>query len=360
LTQRFLVGSIRMALAEYFATLPFRPQDAPEKITFEVRPDVVGPDPAKVGEHRRTKIVRGLDVAVINDFGYAPGGTMDLPGLPTDDIQALAKEFARGPEPEKMPQFRPGPKLKDLSFDRPVNSLADLLAQANQDRQAERDALFREALLKEGLTVEEVRAAEIRERVARVKAGRMPAPAVMERGMMREAAPLTAPRRAGEVPTMAPAIGIGAPLDIIIPGMRPRARPMVEEIPTPPESVPAAALKSPGPAMMGAAEAAPRGLSALERQLAAEFGAGFLEFGAAAPVAVAEERRRSLPQAYPVGGGAGAISDADAISRIGRAGRGGVARRAVEARAAMLEAARPGGDPQNYLAEAVRQILAGR
>jgi hypothetical protein len=26
----------------------------------------------------------------------------------------------------------------------------------------------------------------------------------------------------------------------------------------------------------------------------------------------------------------------------------------------MLEAARPGGDPQNYLAEAVRQILAGR
>ena len=272
-----------------------------------------------------------------------------------------------------------------------MNSLADLLAQANQDRQAERDALFREALLKEGLTVEEVRAAEIRERVARVKAGRMPAPAVMERGTMREAAPLTAPRRAGEVPMMAPAIGIGAPLDIIMPGMRPRARPMVEEIPTPPESVPAAALKSPGPAMkperripagriqqvMGAAEAgaapvlrsgpAPRGLSALERELAAEFGAGFLEAPAvaapvavAAPAPVAVERRRSLPQAYPAGGGAGAISDADAISRIGRAGRGGVSRRAVEARAAMLEAARPGGDPQNYLAEAVRQILAGR
>ena len=178
-----------MALGEYFATLPFGPQDPPEKITYEVRPDVVGPDPAKVGKHRRTKIVRGLDVAVVSDFPRAAGGTMDLPGLPTDDIQALAKEFARGPEPEKMPRFRPGPKLKDLSFDRPVNSLADLLAQANQDRQAERDALFREALLKEGLTPQEVRDAEVAERVARVKAlktGQRDVPVMVERGPPRQ------------------------------------------------------------------------------------------------------------------------------------------------------------------------------
>lgn len=366
-----------MSLAEYFATIPAKPQDKPELITYEKRPDVVGPDPARVGKFKPTKIVRGPDVAVVSDFAKDPGSLLDLPGLPTDDMDALKKLVARSPAEEPEPQFQPGPMLKDLSFDRPINSLADFLAAANQQRQEEKDALFREALLKQGLTPEEVRSAEVAERVARVKASReaarMPIPAVIARD--RPAVAAAAGAGAPPPPPPPPGGGRGAQMFITSPRGRPPAG----------SSAPAAPLVSPAqqgrpprfPAMR------PARPGALDAALAEELGPAFnaynigTELGArvpaaaveAAPAAAAaavEERRRSLPQMYPEPAGAGGIRDAEALSRIrprdarGKPKAGEVRAVEADARRAMLEAARPGGDAMNYLAEAVRQILRER
>ena len=161
-----------MALSEYFATLPFKPQSGPDKITYEERPDVVGPTEKRVGRFVPNKIVRGPDVAVINDFAKNPGSLVDLPGLPGDDMTALKRALAKPMGEPVMVDFLAGPRLKNLSFDRPINSLADLVAAENMRRQEERGLEFRTALLEQGLTAEDVRAAEVEQRVQEIKDAR--------------------------------------------------------------------------------------------------------------------------------------------------------------------------------------------
>jgi|688.fasta_scaffold42454_9 hypothetical protein len=161
-----------MALSEYFATLPFKPQSGPDKITYEERPDVVGPTEKRVGRFVPTKIVRGPDVAVINDFAKNPGSLVDLPGLPGDDMTALKRALAKPMGEPVMVDFLAGPRLKNLSFDRPINSLADLVAAENMRREEERGLEFRTALLEQGLTAEDVRAAEVEQRIQRIKEAR--------------------------------------------------------------------------------------------------------------------------------------------------------------------------------------------
>lgn len=159
-----------MALAEYFATLPFKPQVGPEKITYEERPDVVGPMEKRVGRFVPTKIVRGPDVAVVSDFVKDPGSVQDLPGLPGDDMTSMKQRISKPIGEIPVLEFQPGPRLKNLSFDRPINSLADLVAAENLRREQDRGLEFRTALLEAGLTPEDVRAAEVADKVERIRA----------------------------------------------------------------------------------------------------------------------------------------------------------------------------------------------
>lgn len=188
------------ALKEYFATLPQAkvPDVAPQFVS-NAGAGLLEEKPAKVGIYRPPKVVRGLDVATVNDFPKHPGAILSLPGLPTDDMTAAIKQLSRRVEDltAKTVMFRRPPIVLRADF-RPDVALSDVVAAFQQARRQEQELLFREGLLRRGVTPEEVRTLEAQQRIARAL-GEMgaPAPPVVEAGAGRRG------RRAAALPAAA-------------------------------------------------------------------------------------------------------------------------------------------------------------
>lgn len=184
------------ALKEYFATLPEAkvPDVAPQFVS-NAGAGLLEEKPAKVGIYRPPKVIRGLDVATVNDFPKHPGALLSLPGLPTDDMTAAINKLSRRVEDlaAKTVMFRRPPIILRSDF-RPEVSLADVVSAFQQSRRQEQDLLFREGLLRRGVTPEEVRTLEAQQRIARAlgemaaPAAQMPAAAGRRRAIPRAAA----------------------------------------------------------------------------------------------------------------------------------------------------------------------------
>jgi len=157
------------ALKEYFATLPQAkvPDVAPQFVS-NAGAGLLEEKPAKVGIYRPPKVMRGLDVATVNDFPKHPGALLSLPGLPTDDMTAAINKLSRRVEDltAKTVMFRRPPMVLRADF-RPDVALSDIVAAFQQARRQEQELLFREGLLRRGVTPEEVRTLEAQQRIAR-------------------------------------------------------------------------------------------------------------------------------------------------------------------------------------------------
>lgn len=161
------------ALKEYFATLPEAkvPDVAPQFVS-NAGAGLLEEKPAKVGIYRPPKVIRGLDVATVNDFPKHPGALLSLPGLPTDDMTAAINKLSRRVEDltAKTVMFRRPPMVLKSDF-RPEVSLSDVVAAFQQSRRQEQELLFRGLLERSGaaeiMTPDEIRRLEAEQRIQR-------------------------------------------------------------------------------------------------------------------------------------------------------------------------------------------------
>jgi hypothetical protein len=166
------------AIKDYFATLPAAkvPDVAPQFVS-NAGAGLLEEKPAKVGIYRPPKVVRGLDVAVTNDFAKDPSVLPTLKGLPLDDMNEAIKKLSRRVEDlhAKAVMFRRPPMLLQADL-KPEFKMSDIVTAFQQSRRMDQELLFREGLLKEGVTPEEIRALEAQQRIQRAL-GRVAAPA---------------------------------------------------------------------------------------------------------------------------------------------------------------------------------------
>ena len=214
------------ALKEYFATLPAAkvPDVAPQFVS-NAGAGLLEEKPAKVGIYRPPKVVRGLDVATVNDFPKHPGALLSLPGLPTDDMTAAINKLSRRVEDltAKTVMFRRPPMVLRSDL-RPEVSLSDVVAAFQQSRRQEQELLFREGLLKYGVTPDEIRRLEAEQRIQRAM-GFIPGLRPMGPGLD------VIPGRAGRPALLRGAAG-GVERALAAPGAvrRPRGRPRAQPV----------------------------------------------------------------------------------------------------------------------------------